>query len=112
MAFNPQNDILTNDKGEEVMLDEPKGWELPPDGFDVDDNGYIEPIEDGSNVEVVINPDSKRLEKLTPFEPWDGKNILGAKLLIKAFGKCTTDHISMAGPVSYTHLTLPTTGSV
>ena len=73
LAFNPQNDILTNDKGEEVMLDEPKGWELPPDGFDVDDNGYIEPIEDGSNVEVVINPDSKRLEKLTPFEPWDGK---------------------------------------
>ena len=98
LAFNPQNDILTNDKGEEVMLDEPKGWELPPDGFDVDDNGYIEPIEDGSNVEVVINPNSKRLEKLTPFEPWDGKNILGAKLLIKAFGKCTTDHISMAGP--------------
>ena len=98
LAFNPQNDILTNNKGEEVMLDEPKGWELPPDGFDVDDNGYIEPIEDGSNVEVVINPDSKRLEKLTPFEPWDRKNILGAKLLIKAFGKCTTDHISMAGP--------------
>ena len=98
LAFNPQNDILTNDKGEEVMLDEPKGWELPPDGFDVNDNGYIEPTEDGSNVEVIINPDSKRLEKLTPFEPWDGKNILGAKLLIKAFGKCTTDHISMAGP--------------
>ena len=98
LAFNPQNDLLTNDKGQEVMLDEPKGWELPPDGFDVDENGYIEPIEDGSNVEVVINPDSKRLEKLTPFEPWDGKNILGAKLLIKAFGKCTTDHISMAGP--------------
>ncbi len=98
LAFNPQSDVLTNDKGKEVMLDEPKGWELPPDGFDVDDNGYIEPMEDGSNVEVVINPDSKRLEKLTPFQPWDGKNILGAKLLIKAFGKCTTDHISMAGP--------------
>ncbi len=98
LAFNPQSDVLTNDKGEEVMLDEPKGWELPPDGFDVDDNGYIEPMEDGSNVEVVINPDSKRLEKLTPFQPWDGKNILGAKLLIKAYGKCTTDHISMAGP--------------
>ncbi|MFL2591868.1 MAG: aconitate hydratase [Flavobacteriaceae bacterium] len=98
LAFNPQSDVLTNDKGEEVMLDEPKGWELPPDGFDVDDNGYIEPMEDGSNVEVVINPDSKRLEKLMPFQPWDGKNILGAKLLIKAFGKCTTDHISMAGP--------------
>ena len=98
LAFNPQSDVLTNDKGEEVMLDEPKGWELPPDGFDVDDNGYIEPMEDGSNVEVVISPDSKRLEKLTPFQPWDGKNILGAKLLIKAFGKCTTDHISMAGP--------------
>ena len=98
LAFNPQSDVLTNDKGEEVMLDEPKGWELPPDGFDVDDNGYIEAMEDGSNVEVVINPDSKRLEKLMPFQPWDGKNILGAKLLIKAFGKCTTDHISMAGP--------------
>ncbi|MFL2608690.1 MAG: aconitate hydratase [Flavobacteriaceae bacterium] len=98
LAFNPQSDVLTNDKGEEVMLDEPKGWELPPDGFDVDDNGYIEAMEDGSNIEVVINPDSKRLEKLTPFQPWDGKNILGAKLLIKAFGKCTTDHISMAGP--------------
>ena len=98
LAFNPESDVLTNDKGEEVMLDEPKGWELPPDGFDVDDNGYIEPMQDGSNVEVVINPDSKRLEKLTPFQPWDGKNILGAKLLIKAFGKCTTDHISMAGP--------------
>ena len=98
LAFNPQSDVLTNDEGEEVMLDEPKGWELPPDGFDVDDNGYIEPMEDGSDVEVVINPDSKRLEKLTPFQPWDGKNILGAKLLIKAFGKCTTDHISMAGP--------------
>ena len=69
LAFNPQSDVLTNDKGEEVMLDEPKGWELPPDGFDVDDNGYIEPMEDGSNVEVVINPDSKRLEKLTPFQP-------------------------------------------
>ena len=98
LAFNPQSDVLTNDEGEEVMLDEPKGWELPPDGFDVDDNGYIEPMEDGSNVEVVISPDSKRLEKLTPFQPWDGKNIFGAKLLIKAFGKCTTDHISMAGP--------------
>ena len=98
LAFNPQSDVLTNDEGEEVMLDEPKGWELPPDGFDVDDNGYIEPMEDGSNVNVVINPESKRLEKLIPFEPWDGKNIFGAKLLIKAFGKCTTDHISMAGP--------------
>ena len=98
LAFNPQSDVLTNDEGKEVMLDEPKGWELPPDGFDVDDNGYIEPMEDGSDVEVVINPDSKRLEKLTPFQPWDGRNILGAKLLIKAFGKCTTDHISMAGP--------------
>ena len=98
LAFNPQKDILKNNEGEEVMLDEPKGWELPPDGFDVDDNGYIEPITDGSNVNVVINPESKRLEKLTPFEPWDGKNIFGAKLLIKAFGKCTTDHISMAGP--------------
>ena len=70
----------------------------PPKGFDVKDNGYIEPIKDGSSIDVIIDPKSKRLEKLEPFSPWDGKNIMGAKLLIKAFGKCTTDHISMAGP--------------
>ena len=98
LGFNPKTDSLVNDLGEEVKLEEPTGWELPPKGFEVDDRGYIEPDEDGSNVEVIINPESKRLEKLEPFAPWDGKNITGAKLLIKAFGKCTTDHISMAGP--------------
>ena len=98
LDFNPMTDKLTNDKGEEVMLDEPTGWELPPKGFDVEDAGYVAPPADGSGVEVVVAPDSKRLQLLTPFEPWDGKNITGAKLLIKAFGKCTTDHISMAGP--------------
>ena len=97
LGFNPKTDSLVNDLGEEVKLEEPTGWELPQ-GFEVDDRGYIEPDEDGSNVEVIINPESKRLEKLEPFAPWDGKNITGAKLLIKAFGKCTTDHISMAGP--------------
>lgn len=98
LDFNPMTDKLTNDKGEEVMLDEPTGWELPPKGFDVEDAGYVAPPADGAGVEVVVAPDSKRLQLLTPFEPWDGKNITGAKLLIKAFGKCTTDHISMAGP--------------
>jgi aconitate hydratase len=98
LGFNPQTDTLVNNNGEEVKLDEPTGWDLPPKGFDVDDKGYIEPDEDGSGVEVIIDPNSKRLEKLEPFLPWDGKNITGAKLLIKAFGKCTTDHISMAGP--------------
>lgn len=98
LDFNPITDKLVNDKGEEVMLDEPTGWELPPKGFDVADAGYVAPPANGSDVEVVVAPDSKRLQLLTPFEPWDGKNITGAKLLIKAFGKCTTDHISMAGP--------------
>jgi aconitate hydratase len=98
LGFNPQTDTLVNNNGEEVKLDEPTGWDLPPKGFEVDDKGYIEPDEDGSGVEVIIDPNSKRLEKLEPFLPWDGKNITGAKLLIKAFGKCTTDHISMAGP--------------
>jgi len=98
LGFNPQTDTLVNNNGEEVKLDEPTGWDLPPKGFEVDDKGYIEPDADGSGVEVIIDPNSKRLEKLEPFLPWDGKNITGAKLLIKAFGKCTTDHISMAGP--------------
>ena len=93
LDFNPMTDTLTNAKGEEVMLDEPTGFELPPKGFDVKDNGYLEPMEDGSGVSVVVNPDSKRLQLLEPFAPWDGKNIIGAKLLIKAKGKCTTDHI-------------------
>ncbi|EAY28608.1 aconitate hydratase [Microscilla marina] len=98
LDFNPMTDKLTNESGEEVMLEEPTGMEFPPKGFDVEDSGYVAPPADGSNVEVVVAPDSKRLQLLTPFEPWDGKNITGAKLLIKAFGKCTTDHISMAGP--------------
>ena len=98
LGFNPQTDTLVNNNGEEVKLDEPTGWDLPPKGFEVDDKGYIEPDADGSGVEVIIDPNSKRLEKLEPFLAWDGKNITGAKLLIKAFGKCTTDHISMAGP--------------
>ncbi|WP_299109670.1 aconitate hydratase [uncultured Tenacibaculum sp.] len=97
LDFNPLTDKLINENGEEVMLDEPTGWELPPKGFEVDDNGYLEPIADGSGVEVVVDPKSERLELLTPFTPI-GDEIKGAKLLIKAFGKCTTDHISMAGP--------------
>jgi aconitate hydratase len=80
------------------MLDEPTGWELPEKGFAVEDAGYQAPAADGSKVQVVVRPDSERLELLAPFEPWNGNNITGAKLLIKAFGKCTTDHISMAGP--------------
>ena len=98
LGFNPTTDSLINEKGQEVKLEEPTGWELPPKGFEVDERGYIEPDEDGSNIEVKINPESKRLEKLEPFSSWDGNNITDAKLLIKAFGKCTTDHISMAGP--------------
>lgn len=97
LDFNPLTDTLINNKGEEVMLDEPTGWELPPKGFEVKDNGYLAPLEDGSGVNVVVNEDSERLQLLTPFVPIGG-NVTGAKLLIKAFGKCTTDHISMAGP--------------
>lgn len=98
LGFNPLTDTLTNADGEQVKLDPPSGFELPEKGFDVEDNGYQEPAADGSGVEVKVAPDSKRLQLLTPFEPWDGKNITGMKLLIKAKGKCTTDHISMAGP--------------
>ncbi|HAS41926.1 MAG TPA: aconitate hydratase [Microscillaceae bacterium] len=98
LDFNPLTDKLINADGEEVMLEEPTGMEFPPKGFDVEDPGFLAPPADGSGVEVVVSPDSKRLQLLTPFEPWDGKNITGARLLIKAFGKCTTDHISMAGP--------------
>lgn len=98
LDFNPITDKLLNDNGEEVMLQPPKGDELPTKGFDVEDAGFQAPAADGSNVQVVVNPESSRLQLLEPFQPWDGKNITGAKLLIKAFGKCTTDHISMAGP--------------
>ena len=98
LDFNPISDTLTNTNGEQVKLEEPKGYELPEKGFAVDDNGYQAPSEDGSNVQVIVSPTSDRLQLLAPFQPWDGKNIEGAKVLIKAFGKCTTDHISMAGP--------------
>ena len=98
LDFNPITDTLTNQNGEQVKLDEPKGSELPAKGFDVEDNGYQAPAEDGSAVQVIVSSTSDRLQLLEPFSPWDGKNITGAKLLIKAEGKCTTDHISMAGP--------------
>ena len=98
LDFNPINDTLINQDGEEVKLDPPTGLELPPSGFDVKDNGYLEPVEDGSSVQVVVKDNSERLQLLTPFKPWDRQNLSGAKLLIKAHGKCTTDHISMAGP--------------
>ena len=98
LDFNPITDTLTNANGEEVRLAEPTGMELPPNGFAVEDNGYQSPAEDGSGIQVVVKEDSRRLQLLTPFAPWDGENITGAKLLIKAEGKCTTDHISMAGP--------------
>ncbi|MEZ4929785.1 MAG: aconitate hydratase [Chitinophagales bacterium] len=98
LDFNPITDTLVNRDGEKVKLDEPTGFELPPKGFAVDDNGYQAPAEDGSGVNVVVKPDSQRLQLLTPFAPWEGTDLKGMKLLIKAFGKCTTDHISMAGP--------------
>ncbi len=98
LDFNPITDTLTNVKGEKIKLNPPVGDELPSKGFDVEDAGYQAPSEDGQNVEVNVAPGSNRLQLLSPFEPWDGRNISGAKLLIKAFGKCTTDHISMAGP--------------
>jgi aconitate hydratase len=98
IAFNPLTDTLKNEKGEDVKLAEPKGFELPPLGFDVDDPGYQEPAKDGSDVQVVVKADSQRLQLLAPFPAWEGTDLTGLKLLIKAKGKCTTDHISMAGP--------------
>jgi len=98
LGFNPITDTLTNDKGEQVKLDEPSGWELPPKGFAVEDAGYLAPALDGSKIKIDVKSDSQRLQLLDPFLPWHGKNIIGAKLLIKVKGKCTTDHISMAGP--------------
>jgi aconitate hydratase len=98
LSFNPLTDTLINENGEEVKLDEPSGDELPSKGFYAEDPGYQAPAEDGSNVVVAVSETSERLQLLAPFQKWDGKNIMGAKLLIKAFGKCTTDHISMAGP--------------
>ncbi|MCK9402330.1 MAG: aconitate hydratase [Chitinophagaceae bacterium] len=98
LNFNPLTDTLTNNKGEQVMLDAPTGFELPVKGFAVDDPGYQAPAADGSGVIVVVTAESKRLQLLAPFAPWEGTDLKGLKLLIKAKGKCTTDHISMAGP--------------
>jgi aconitate hydratase len=98
LAFNPLTDYLENERGEKVMLDEPEGIEMPVRGFAVDDNGYLAPASDGKKVEVIVDPKSVRLQLLDQFTPWDGKDYKGLKLLIKAKGKCTTDHISMAGP--------------
>ncbi len=98
LSFNPLTDTLTNDKGEQVKLDPPKGDELPLNGYAVEDAGYQEPAEDGSSVQVLVSPTSHRLQLLAPFEAWEGTDLKGLKLLIKAKGKCTTDHISMAGP--------------
>ncbi len=98
LDFDPMNDTLINEDGQEVKLDEPLGIELPPNGFDVEDAGYLEPDADGSGVEVKVSPTSERLQLLDPFLPITNEQLQGMKLLIKAFGKCTTDHISMAGP--------------
>jgi aconitate hydratase len=98
LTFNPLTDTLKNRDGQEVKLDEPTGYELPTKGFAVDDPGYQAPAADGSGVQVVVSPTSDRLQLLAAFTPWEGTDLKGLKLLIKAKGKCTTDHISMAGP--------------
>jgi aconitate hydratase len=98
LGFNPITDTLINEDGEEVQLDAPTGNELPPKGFDAEDPGFQAPAEDGSGIQVAVSETSERLQLLQPFLPWNGQNYTGVKLLIKAFGKCTTDHISMAGP--------------
>ena len=98
LTFNPLKDKLRNAEGKEVMLDEPTGVELPPKGFSVDDPGYQPPATDGTGIQVIVKPDSQRLQLLAPFAAWEGTDLKGLKLLIKAKGKCTTDHISMAGP--------------
>jgi aconitate hydratase len=98
LTFNPLKDKLKNEEGKDVMLDEPTGVELPPKGFHADDPGYQAPAADGSGVQVIVKPDSQRLQLLEAFAAWEGTDLKGLKLLIKAKGKCTTDHISMAGP--------------
>ncbi|MEX2234452.1 MAG: aconitase family protein, partial [Cyclobacteriaceae bacterium] len=98
LTFNPVTDTLINDEGKAVKLDEPSGDQFPPRGFDVKDAGYLAPAKDGSKVKVTVDPESKRLQALSPFAAWDGRNLTGMRVLIKAKGKCTTDHISMAGP--------------
>jgi aconitate hydratase len=98
ITFNPMTDKLINEDGQKVVLDPPTGQELPDKGFAVEDAGFQAPAADGSAVNIVVAPDSGRLQLLSAFDPWNGKNLNGARLLIKAAGKCTTDHISMAGP--------------
>ena len=98
LTFNPLKDTLVNTEGKAVKLEEPKGFELPEKGFEVEDNGYQAPAEDGSAVDVIVDPVSDRLQLLEAFDPWNGNDYTGLRLLIKAKGKCTTDHISMAGP--------------
>ncbi len=98
LCFNPITDYLTNEKGEKIKLEEPQGIELPLKGFAVEDAGFQAPAEDGSGVNIAVSPDSDRLQLLDPFKAWEGTDLYGLKLLIKAKGKCTTDHISMAGP--------------
>ncbi len=98
LTFNPLTDFLENEKGEKIKLTEPQGIELPPNGFGVEDAGYVEPAENGSDVAVIVSPTSDRLQLLAPFSKWEGIDLQGLKLLIKVKGKCTTDHISMAGP--------------
>ncbi|MFC2137281.1 aconitate hydratase [Bacteroidota bacterium] len=98
LSFDPRTDPLIDENGEKVMLEEPTGIELPPNGFEVKDAGYIAPAKDGNEIEVIVKSDSKRLQLLNPFNSWDGEDYKGLRLLLKAKGKCTTDHISMAGP--------------
>ena len=97
LTFNPLTDTLTNEAGQQVKLDPPTGDELPVKGFDVKDAGFVAPARDGSKVEVKVNPESDRLQLLEPFQAWEGTDLKSLRLLIKAKGKCTTDHISMAG---------------
>ena len=98
LDFNPVTDTLVNEDGEDVKLDEPKGNVFPPKGFDVDNKGFLPPSDDNKDIDVIISPTSNRLQKLEPFPSWDGKDYTDMPLLIKTQGKCTTDHISMAGP--------------
>lgn len=98
LCFNPLTDTLQNERGEWVKLAEPVGFEMPPKGYDVEDAGYLAPLEDGRDVQISIDPNSNRLQKLEPFRPWNGEDFIELSLLIKVKGKCTTDHISMAGP--------------
>ena len=98
LTFNPITDSLINEDGDSVKLDVPSGYELPPNGFDVKDQGYQSPSNDGSDIKIVVSSDSDRLQLLEPFNKWEKNNFVNLRLLIKAKGKCTTDHISMAGP--------------